>query len=150
MVGFVERGPDLPGMADPDHVPVVTGIRFPSIFCSARPVRKEPPSSADVQIPLYVEGVKFQGSKSSIRIFWVAGCEGFECRFQIGERLHAVDIDGLDQRCDATPFATAFVVAGEERGFSIEGDRTDEVLDIVRGDLDAPARQESMQPVPVA
>ena len=49
----------------------------------------------------------------------MASGDGFECRFQVGEGLHAIDLAGFDERGDATPSAAAFVVASEERVLTI-------------------------------
>lgn len=55
-------------------------------------------------------GWKFQGSRSSMRFFGMACRDRFECRFQVGEGLNAVDFGGFDQGCDAAPCLAAFVV----------------------------------------
>ena len=74
------------------------------------------------------------------------GCAG--C-LEIGEGLDGVDFAGLDQRGDAAPRDAAFIMAGEERVFAIEGYRADQVFDPVGVDLDAAVVQEGLQPVPV-
>ena len=79
----------------------------------------------------------------------VAVCDGREGRLEIGEGLNAVDFAGFDQRGDAAPGGTAFVMAGEERVFAIEGDGADQVFDPVAVDLDAAVGQEGLQPFPV-
>ena len=76
--------------------------------------------------------------------------DGFECGFQKGERLDAVDLGGLDQRGDVAPGAAALIVTGEQRIFPVQGNRAHEIFDLVRVDLDAPIGQESLQSIPVA
>ena len=61
------------------------------------------------------------------------GCQG---GLEIGEGLDAVDLAGFDQRGDAAPGDAAFVMAGEERIFAIEGYRADQVFDPVGVDFD--------------
>ena len=73
-------------------------------------------------------------------------CEG---GLEISEGLDAVDLTGFDQRCDAAPSDTAFVMTREERILAIKGDGADQVFDAVVVDLDAPIGQEGLQPVPV-
>jgi hypothetical protein len=75
--------------------------------------------------------------------------DGCQCCFEIGEGFHAVDLAGFDQRSDAAPGGTAFVMASEEGVLAIEGDRSDQVFDPVVVDLDATVGQEGLQPVPV-
>ena len=55
-------------------------------------------------------------------------CEG---GLEIGEGLDAVDLTGFDQRCDAAPSDTAFVMTREERILAIKGDGADQVFDAV-------------------
>ena len=75
--------------------------------------------------------------------------DGLEGGLQIGEGLDAVDLGGLDQRRDAAPGSSALVVPGEERVFPAQGNRADEVLDVVGVDLDASVMEEGLQAVPV-
>ena len=74
------------------------------------------------------------------------GCEG--C-LEVGEGLDAVDFAGLDQRGDAPPSNSTFVVTGEECILAIEGDRADQVFDPVGVDLDATVGQEGLQAFPM-
>lgn len=80
----------------------------------------------------------------------MASGDRLEGRLQIGEGFHAIDLRGGDQGGDAGPGATAFVVAGEERILSRQGDRADQVLDGVGVDLDAAVMQEGLQTGPLA
>lgn len=82
--------------------------------------------------------------------FGMACGDGFECRLQVGEGVHAVDLACLDQRGDAAPSATAFVMTGEQCVLAIKGNRADEVFDVVGVDFDAPVSQEDLQSAPVA
>lgn len=51
----------------------------------------------------------------------MTGGDSFEGRLQVGEELHVIDFRSGDQGGDAGPGATAFVVAGEERILSRQG-----------------------------
>lgn len=82
-------------------------------------------------------------------IFWMASGDGFECRFQVGEGLHAVDFAGFDARGDASPIAAALVVASEERVLTIKGNRADEIFGVVGVDFDAAVGQEGLQSAPI-
>ena len=79
----------------------------------------------------------------------MARSDSFERGFQIGEGFDAVDLCGLDQRCDAAPCLAALVMAREQRVFSVQSDRPDQILDLVGVDLDAAVSQEGLQSVPV-
>jgi hypothetical protein len=76
--------------------------------------------------------------------------DGFECRLQIGERLHAIDFGGLDEGGDDAPVAAPFVMTGKQRVFSCQGQRADQVLNGIGVDLDTPVLQEDLEPLPVA
>jgi len=69
---------------------------------------------------------------------------------EIGEGLDAVDLRGLDQRCDAAPRLAAFVMPGEQCVFSVQCNRAHEIFDRVGVDLDATIMKECLQPIPVA
>jgi len=71
----------------------------------------------------------------------MAGGDSFEGCLQVGEGLHVIDFRSGDQGGDAGPGATAFVVAGEERILSRQGDRADQVLDGVGVDFDPAVMQ---------
>ncbi len=73
----------------------------------------------------------------------------FECRFQVGEGLHAIDPGGFDQGCDAALCLATCVMAGEQRVLSIEGNWSDGIFDAVGVHLDATILQEGLQTVPV-
>ena len=49
--------------------------------------------------------------------------DGFEGGLEVGERFDAVDLGGFDQRCDAAPSFTAFIVAGEQCILAIKNNR---------------------------
>lgn len=76
-------------------------------------------------------------------------CDRCQGCLEIGEGFNAVDLAGLDQRCDATPSDAAFVVTSEECVLAVQSDRPDQVFDAVVVDLDTPIGQEGLQPVPV-
>ncbi len=79
----------------------------------------------------------------------MTACDGFERGLEIGEGFDTVDLRGLDQRGDPAPCLAALVVPGEERVFSVQRNRADQILDIVAIDLDAAIMQEGLQPVPL-
>ena len=68
---------------------------------------------------------------------------------EIGVRIDAVELAGLDQRGDDRPVFPAAVGAGEERILAIEGDRADRALDRVGVDLDAAVVEEAGESLPV-
>ena len=80
----------------------------------------------------------------------MACCDGFERGFQIGEGLDFVDFCRFNQRCDAAPCLATLVMAGEQRVFSVQSNRPDQIFDLVGVDLDAPVGQEGLQSIPVA
>ena len=67
----------------------------------------------------------------------MAACNRFEGCLEVGEWFDAVDLGGFDQRCDAAPSFTAFIVAGEHCILAIKNNRADEVFDGVGVHLDA-------------
>lgn len=71
-------------------------------------------------------------------------------RLEVGEGLDSVDLCGDDERGDAAPVASAFLVPGEECVLPCQGDRADQVHHGIGADLDAAALQEGLQPVPLA
>ena len=75
--------------------------------------------------------------------------DGLEGGFEICEGLDAVDLCGLDERCDAAPGTPTFVMSGKQRVFPVESDGPDQVLDAVGIDLDPSIVQEGLQPAPV-
>lgn len=80
----------------------------------------------------------------------MASSDRFECRFQICEGLHTVDLAGLDQRGDAAPRAPTFIVPCEQRVLTTQGNRANEIFDAVGVDLDTSVGQEGLQSAPVA
>src|SRR5271167_3700436 len=68
---------------------------------------------------------------------------------EIGLRIDAAQLAGLDQRGDHRPVLPASVGAGEERVFTIEGDRADRTLDGIRVDLDPAVVEETREAGPV-
>lgn len=54
--------------------------------------------------------LKVPGEQVVDAVFRMALGDGFECRLQVGERLHAVDLCGFDQRGDAAPGPAALIV----------------------------------------
>ena len=80
----------------------------------------------------------------------MTGGDGLEGGLEIGERFDAVYLGGLDQRRDAAPGLAALVVTGEQRIFSAQSDRTDQVFDAIGVDLDAAVMEEGLQAIPVA
>lgn len=63
-------------------------------------------------------------------------CNGFERCLEIGVWLDFVELAGLNQGGDATPCSAAFVMAREQRVFSIEGNGADSALYDVAVHLD--------------
>ena len=68
---------------------------------------------------------------------------------QIGLRVDAVKLGGLDQRCEAGPVDGTVVVAGEQAIFSIQRDRAHRSLDTVGIHLDVTVVEETYEAVPV-
>src|SRR3954462_245033 len=76
-----------------------------------------------------------------------------EARQQFGEvglRVDAVDLAGLDQRGEIGPILPAFVTAGEQAILPGESNGSHAPLDTVGVELDASVVQEPLEPVPVA
>ena len=69
---------------------------------------------------------------------------------EVGERIDAVQLAGLDQRGDGGPMLGAAVGAGEQRILAVERDRADGALDDVVVDLDAAVVEEAGQALPSA
>ena len=69
---------------------------------------------------------------------------------EIGVRIDAAELAGLDQRRDDRPVLAAAVGAGEQRILAIEGDGADGALDDVGVDLDAAVVEEAGQSRPSA
>ncbi|WP_291734894.1 hypothetical protein, partial [Leisingera sp. F5] len=68
---------------------------------------------------------------------------------RIGKRLDAVDLRRCDERSDAAPGAAAFIMAGEERVLSRQGDRTEQVLAPLPGrQLRSDLPREALEPIP--
>ena len=67
---------------------------------------------------------------------------------EIGVRIDAAELAGLDQRRDDGPVLAAAVGAGEQRILSVQRDRSDAALDDVGVDLDAAVVEEAGEPVP--
>ena len=67
---------------------------------------------------------------------------------EIGLRVDAVELAGLDQRSDDGPVLGAAVGAGEQSVLAIERDRPDGALDDVVVDLDAAVVEEARQALP--
>src|SRR5439155_27091682 len=67
----------------------------------------------------------------------------------IGLRVDAVQLAGLDQRGQAGPVLGTGVVAGEECIFAIESNRSHRTLDRVGVDLDPAVLEKAFKPVPV-
>src|ERR1700676_864857 len=68
---------------------------------------------------------------------------------QIGLRVDAVELAGLDDRGDAGPILRALIMPGEQRILAIENNRADASLDDVGVKLDAAVVEEPREPVPV-
>src|SRR6516162_7924450 len=68
---------------------------------------------------------------------------------QIGLRLDAAELAGLDQRSDAGPVLRALIMPREQCILAIEDKRTDASLDDVGVKLDAAVVEEPREPVPV-
>ena len=64
-------------------------------------------------------------------------------------RFDIIDLRGGDERCDAAPGATTFVVTGKKRILWRQGNWADQVLDGIGVDLDPTVVQEGLQPVPL-
>lgn len=75
----------------------------------------------------------------------MAGRDGLQRRLQVGEWLDVVDLCCRDQRGDAGPGATVFVVPRKQSVLSGERDRADEVFHGVGVDLDAAVGEEGLQ-----
>ena len=61
----------------------------------------------------------------------MACCDGFESGLEPGIGFDTVQLRSLDERSDARPCGSAFVVTGEQCVFAIQGDRPGEILDTV-------------------
>jgi hypothetical protein len=68
---------------------------------------------------------------------------------EIGLRIDAVELAGLNQRSDAGPVFRGLVMACEERVLTVENDRTDAALDDIRVQFDATIVKEADEPVPM-
>ena len=79
----------------------------------------------------------------------MACCNRFEGGLEICERFDIIGLRGRDERCDAAPSVTTFVVTGKKRIFSRQGNWADQVLDCIRVDLDPAVVQEGLQPAPL-
>src|SRR5260370_21924734 len=67
---------------------------------------------------------------------------------EVGVRVEAAELAGLDQRSDDRPVLAAVLGASEQRIFAIEGDRADCSFDRVGVDLDAAVVEEAGQTLP--
>ena len=67
---------------------------------------------------------------------------------EVGVRLDAVELAGLDERGDDGPMLGAAVGAGEQRVLAVEGEGPDGALDDVVVDLDAAVVEEPAQTLP--
>lgn len=76
----------------------------------------------------------------------MTGSHGLQGCLYVGKGLDGVDLRGGDQGGDARPGSTALVMAGEECILSGQGNRSDQVLDIIGVDLDTAIAQEGSQP----
>jgi len=68
---------------------------------------------------------------------------------QIGLRLDAAELAGLNQRSDAGPILCALIMPRKQRVFAIEDKRTDASLDDICVELNAAVVEEPREPVPV-
>ena len=84
-----------------------------------------------------------------MRLLGMAGGDGFEGGLEPGVGLDAVQCRRLYQRGDTSPCGRAFVVAGEQRVFSRQGNRPGEILDGIAIHLDAAVDEEEPEAVPV-
>src|SRR5690606_38899875 len=75
--------------------------------------------------------------------------EGFKSGGEVGEGLDAVQLRRLDEGSDTTPVASALVMARKKRGFSVQSQRPDQILDGIVVDLDAAVVEEDLKAVPV-
>ena len=67
---------------------------------------------------------------------------------EVGLRIDAVELAGLDQRGDDRPVLAAAVGAGEESVLAVEGDGADGAFDDVGVDLDAAVVEEAGEAFP--
>jgi hypothetical protein len=74
-------------------------------------------------------------------------CDGLQHSLEIGVRLNAVELAGLDERRDAGPGSATFVMAREQRVFGVEGDRANGALDNVTVHLDSAVLKKQLQSV---
>jgi hypothetical protein len=68
---------------------------------------------------------------------------------EVGVRIDAAELAGLDQRGDDRPIVAAAIRAGEERILAIERDGPDRSLDRVGVDLDPAVVEEANETVPM-
>ena len=68
---------------------------------------------------------------------------------QIGLRVDATELAGLDERGDAGPILRALIMPGEERILAIKNNRADASFDNVGVELDSSVIEEAREPVPV-
>ena len=80
----------------------------------------------------------------------MAGGDGFESGLEPCVGLDAVQLGGLDERRDARPCGSAFIMPGEQRVFAIQGNGPGEILRGIAVHLDAPVGEEELEAVPVA
>ena len=65
---------------------------------------------------------------------------------EVGVRIDAVELAGLDQRGDDRPVLAAAVGAGEERVLAIEGNRADRSLDVLESISIRPSSRKRVRP----
>src|SRR5260370_34769424 len=68
---------------------------------------------------------------------------------EIGLRIDAMELAGLDERSDAGPVLRALIVARKQRVLAIEHERPDAALDDVGVELDAALVEEAGEPAPM-
>ena len=68
---------------------------------------------------------------------------------QIGLRVDATELAGLDERGDAGPILRALIMPGEERILAIKNNRADASFDNVGVELDAAIVEEPREPLPM-
>lgn len=76
--------------------------------------------------------------------------DGFEGGLKLGERFEVVDLRGRNQRSDAAPSATAFIMTCKKRILPRQCDWTDQVFGSIGVDLDTAVVEEGLQPVLLA
>ena len=76
--------------------------------------------------------------------------DGFECRLEVCKGFDTIEPAGCDQRSHAPPSDSTLVMTREQRIFSVQDQRSDQILNIVGVHFDAAVLEEDLQAVEMA